>query len=277
MINEDKLFFTSDEHYGSKRTLELSLRPFDNTNEMDEFMIENFNKVVPEDGVIYHLGDFGDFNNLKRLNGTHVLILGNYEINELINMYEVDTDSLRKFCTEIESIDENCSNDRLFRIAVNYMHRISKIINRNHDLINHDENYYKIENVISRITNGKVKPEFISKLIRKISLYKQYLSSYGFESIFITSHEYNYMDTMENWIVINMTHEPVDCIIGKGQGPKGHDIFNLFGHIHGRQMVKRYGLDVGVDCHHFRPISFHDVLFYKNAIENHYDENVFLN
>ena len=60
--------------------------------------------------------------------------------------------------------------------------------------------------------------------------------------------------------------------------PENYDkkCFNLFGHIHGRQMVKRFGLDVGVDCHHFKPISIKDVLFYKTAIEKYYDNNVFM-
>ena len=49
----------------------------------------------------------------------------------------------------------------------------------------------------------------------------------------------------------------------------------MFGHIHKLQMVKKNGLNVGVDCHNFKPISLEEVLWYKNAIENHYDINVF--
>jgi len=51
--------------------------------------------------------------------------------------------------------------------------------------------------------------------------------------------------------------------------------FFLFGHIHKLQMVKINGLNVSVDCHNFSPLSFEDVLFYRNAIINYYDENVF--
>ena len=40
--------------------------------------------------------------------------------------------------------------------------------------------------------------------------------------------------------------------------------------------VKENGLNVGVDCHKFSPIDVETVLFYRNAICNHYDENVFL-
>ena len=32
---------------------------------------------------------------------------------------------------------------------------------------------------------------------------------------------------------------------------------------------------MSADCHHFRPLSVDDVLFFKDAVEQHYDENVF--
>lgn len=53
--------------------------------------------------------------------------------------------------------------------------------------------------------------------------------------------------------------------------------FYLFGHIHKLQMVKRNGLNVGTDCHNFYPIDSETIMFYYNAIMNHYDENVFMN
>lgn len=67
--------------------------------------------------------------------------------------------------------------------------------------------------------------------------------------------------------ILQLVHEPDEATTGK---------FFLFGHIHKLQMVKRNGLNVGVDCHNFYPIDLETVLFYRNAIENHYDENVFL-
>ena len=54
------------------------------------------------------------------------------------------------------------------------------------------------------------------------------------------------------------------------------NIFVLFGHIHGKQKIKKFGIDVGVDAHNYFPISQSDVLFYKNAIDKKfYDEEVF--
>lgn len=65
-----------------------------------------------------------------------------------------------------------------------------------------------------------------------------------------------------------LVHEPSSAT------PSEH--FFLFGHIHKLQMVKRNGLNVGVDCHNFAPIALDDVLFYRGSIQKHYDENVFL-
>lgn len=44
----------------------------------------------------------------------------------------------------------------------------------------------------------------------------------------------------------------------------------LFGHIHGIQKVRKDGINVGVDVHHFRPISAEDILFYVEGIEKFY-------
>ena len=51
---------------------------------------------------------------------------------------------------------------------------------------------------------------------------------------------------------------------------------HLFGHIHEKQMIKRFGLNVGIDCHNFKPIDLDTVLFYDNALKNFYDEEVFM-
>lgn len=72
-------FFTSDTHFGSQRTLELSRRPFRDVKDMDWTMIERWNKVVGPNDTVYHLGDFGDSWPTDYLNGKLNLIMGNYE------------------------------------------------------------------------------------------------------------------------------------------------------------------------------------------------------
>ena len=51
-------------------------------------------------------------------------------------------------------------------------------------------------------------------------------------------------------------------------------LFNLVGHIHGTWRVQKNMLNVGVDAHHFRPVSEEQVLFYFKAICDFYDEDV---
>jgi calcineurin-like phosphoesterase family protein len=53
-------YFTADTHFGQERTLQLSRRPFVGVEEMDLTMVSNWNKRVPESGIVYHAGDFID-------------------------------------------------------------------------------------------------------------------------------------------------------------------------------------------------------------------------
>ena len=98
--NPDKLFFCSDLHLGHFNICRYCHRPFSSRNEMDNTLIDNWNKVIPKDGIIICCGDFilpheSGFKEyeryLKRLNGTVYLTTGNhdridtgeYEINNI--------------------------------------------------------------------------------------------------------------------------------------------------------------------------------------------------
>lgn len=81
----DKVFFTSDTHFGHSNIIKYCNRPFKDKDEMNETLISNWNKVVPEDGIVIHCGDFaftgGDKIKqiLERLNGHKHLVLGNHD------------------------------------------------------------------------------------------------------------------------------------------------------------------------------------------------------
>lgn len=51
--------------------------------------------------------------------------------------------------------------------------------------------------------------------------------------------------------------------------------FYLFGHIHEKNKVKRNGYNVGIDANNYQLVDLETIKFYKNAILNHYDDNVF--
>lgn len=87
------MFFThiiSDTHFSHEKIISLGERPFSSVQEMNETLIENWNRVVPKDGVVLHLGDFAhdsvpreEIREIRnRLNGDIFLTLGNHDILE---------------------------------------------------------------------------------------------------------------------------------------------------------------------------------------------------
>lgn len=65
---------------------------------------------------------------------------------------------------------------------------------------------------------------------------------------------------------IHMNHYPTKAV---------DNMFNIVGHIHGLWKVQPNMVNVGVDAWHFLPVSLDQIKFVRNAIEKHYDANVF--
>jgi len=78
-------FYTSDLHLSHKKIIEYEKRPFSSVEEMNDHLIENWNRKVKSGDEVYILGDFafckGNEANelLKRLNGQKFLIRGNHD------------------------------------------------------------------------------------------------------------------------------------------------------------------------------------------------------
>ena len=53
-----KVFFTSDTHFGHQNIIRFCNRPWATIAEHDQALIDNWNAIVPEDAVVFHLGDF---------------------------------------------------------------------------------------------------------------------------------------------------------------------------------------------------------------------------
>lgn len=97
--SKQKVFFTSDLHFGHQNILKFCNRPWETTEEMDKALIENWNSVVGKDDIVFDLGDFAFAPNwrwkeiLSQLNGKHYLILGNHDItrwpgDSIMGMFE---------------------------------------------------------------------------------------------------------------------------------------------------------------------------------------------
>jgi len=75
-------FYISDSHFGHANIIKYCDRPFKDVHHMNWTMTENWNKVVKDGDLVYHMGDFsfGNYHNyVKHLNGEIILILGNHD------------------------------------------------------------------------------------------------------------------------------------------------------------------------------------------------------
>lgn len=79
---EEKIFFTADTHFNHPAILKFCRRPFSTVEEMNQALIENWNRVVGKKDRIYIVGDFAFQNHrdfLDRLHGNKHLIIGNHD------------------------------------------------------------------------------------------------------------------------------------------------------------------------------------------------------
>lgn len=255
----DKVWFTSDEHYGSDRPIGLSSRmdfredilkekslrqcidelkkrgiskyeidiiikhifntqyganPKSSVNKMNETLIEKHNQRVCDNDLVFHVGDFGNYRYADLLAGNHILIIGNYEN---------------------EDIKKNFGNNK--KEFINY------IIDNFNFITVMDSIHFKLDKDVKNPVFSNVTRNDISDIIVK--------------------------------------HKPEECVYERSNGKPlisndGRYIMNIFGHIHEKAKVKRFGINCGVDSHHYYPMSLGEIEFYLYAILHHYDENVFM-
>ena len=85
-MEKQKIFFTSDLHFGHENVIRFDNRPFNTVKEMDEEMIKRWNAKVRKGDIVYVLGDFiwkaatnEAVSIIRRLNGQIILIKGNHD------------------------------------------------------------------------------------------------------------------------------------------------------------------------------------------------------
>ena len=86
-------FFTSDWHINHANVIKYCNRPYANVKEMAEGLVSNFNEVVKDGDLTFHLGDLafhmtdedmGKF--YRQLNGQHVFITGNHDRDRIYGL-----------------------------------------------------------------------------------------------------------------------------------------------------------------------------------------------
>lgn len=86
-----KVYITADHHFCHTNIIRYCNRPFSSVEEMNEKMIERWNRIVSEEDLVLHLGDFALANTTdlkmirEKLHGTIFLILGNHDRKTRMN------------------------------------------------------------------------------------------------------------------------------------------------------------------------------------------------
>ena len=95
-----EIFFTSDTHFCHQPSFLWEPRGFNSVEEMNEELVERWNKVVKPEDEVYHLGDFA-LNDvdaaipyINRLNGKIYWIIGNHDTAKKIDKIMDDCDSI---------------------------------------------------------------------------------------------------------------------------------------------------------------------------------------
>ncbi len=99
----DNIWFSSDIHFMHANIIKYCKRPFESADKMDEVIIENWNKLISKNDLIFFLGDFSMSKEaytqiLPRLQFKKMFfILGNHDRKSTLR--EVGTQDI---CSEIE-------------------------------------------------------------------------------------------------------------------------------------------------------------------------------
>jgi calcineurin-like phosphoesterase family protein len=261
----ETVWFTSDEHYGSERHIQLSGRIDFNSNIKKEKIYRD--KEIPK-GVKHVI-----------LNSVYGTMTFSHDPKTVYDDFKEQMMDRRQYGIMLD----NVVNAMCYSFIMNHNDRVHP-----NDIVFHvgDFGYYGYAefltgNHVLVMGNYEYK-ECTEKFNDNIEEFRNYIIS-----------NYNFIDVIEDYMLdttsligfknignIYITHEPLNCLYDRKNktyvmNKNNELIMNLFGHIHEKCKIKKYGLNVGVDCNHYYPISIYDIAFYFNAILNHYDENVF--
>jgi calcineurin-like phosphoesterase family protein len=72
-------YFISDPHFGHNNIRRFERTQFASIEEHDSFIIDQVNSIVKPQDILYILGDLGELEKVRLLNGRKILIMGNHD------------------------------------------------------------------------------------------------------------------------------------------------------------------------------------------------------
>ncbi len=120
-----KVFFVSDTHFGDYNKIRRKQVPCKTVEEMNEMLVKRWNNEVGTRDIVYHMGDFGDYNFVKKLNGKITLICGNMEKHDAKNDFVWFRNKLIKLGFEDVIFDGMYLDEKIFGEKVYLTHKPS--------------------------------------------------------------------------------------------------------------------------------------------------------
>jgi calcineurin-like phosphoesterase family protein len=167
--------------------------------------------------------------------------------------------------------DWHLNESRLFDF--NPFFRPFESIEQQNDTIIHNMNFHIGEDdVLYHIGDVAMDIDGVN-LLSKIKCKNKYL--------IIGNYDEPYLDALskyfviENNLIINLNGK--EYVLNHYPSLIKEKEFGIVGHIHGLWKVQKNMINVSVDAWHFKPVSENEIAFTLNAINNHYDKNVFPN
>lgn len=85
------VYLISDPHFGHKNILDFANRPFSSIEEMEEELVDRWNRRVSSKDTVICLGDWGfgvqNYKVAERLNGIKRIVLGNHDNGKMNHYY----------------------------------------------------------------------------------------------------------------------------------------------------------------------------------------------
>lgn len=110
-------FFTSDTHFGGSDILLRENRPYQTAEDFARETLKKFNLQVKEEDIMYHLGDFINYNEddktswkeavqyVNKINCKVVLLIGNNEERIIKEQFDSNFDAFREYMLDIGFYD----------------------------------------------------------------------------------------------------------------------------------------------------------------------------
>ncbi len=162
------IYLISDTHFYHDNIIKYCNRPFKDYKEMNRVLIDNWNKVVSEKDVVYHLGDFAKGEVylkelVSKLNGKIYLLRGNHDKKNIKFYKECGLEVIRNK-TKLEEYKVILSHSPLLdgEIPEGYVNIHGHI--HNNDL---DDCYLKDRHINVSVENIGYKPVEIEELLAK--------------------------------------------------------------------------------------------------------------